>query len=90
MAVLTAAERDRIPASQYGIPPKNGEKGRYPVNDKVHAAMALRFINKGKGVTSADKARIRRLAYKMLGKTPSGKDKKTGAQKMEDHYRRGS
>lgn len=66
MTQLTAKQRRAIPASKYGIPPKKGKPGRYPVNDKIRAAKALQFINTGKGVTAADKKRIRRLATEEL------------------------
>ena len=66
MAVLTAKQRRKIPASHYGIPPKDGKPGRYPINDKTHARKALQLISTGHDVTTADKARIRRMATKML------------------------
>lgn len=72
MAVLTAKQRKKMPASQYGIPPKGGKPGRYPINDKVHARKALQLINTGHNVTAADKRRIRSLASKELyGKSAS-------------------
>ena len=72
MAVLTAKQRRAIPAHKYGIPPKGGKPGRYPVNDKEHARKALQLINTGHNVSAADKRRIRRLASEELyGKAAS-------------------
>ncbi len=85
MAVLTAKQRRKIPASHYGIPPKDGKPGRYPINDKTHARLALSMINRGKDVSDADKRRIRRLATKMLyGTSVSTKAAKKKVQSR--HY----
>jgi hypothetical protein len=81
MAVLTAKQRRDIPANQYGIPPKDGKPGRYPINDKEHARKALQLIDTGHDVTPADKSRIRRLASKMLyGK---GERSEKGVKKVQ-------
>lgn len=89
MAVLTARQRRKIPASQYGIPPRGGKPGRYPINDKEHARKALQLINEGHDVSPADKRRIRRLASKMLyGKAASTPKEVKKVQKK--HYKKGS
>jgi len=90
MAVLTAKQRRKIPSTQYGIPPKDGKPGRYPINDKIHARKALQLIDTGHDVSAADKRRIRRLATKMLyGKSasePKGVKKVQAAkQKRSSH-----
>ena len=57
MAKLTAAQRRRLPKSDYAIPSKAPKSGSYPINDKAHARAALRLI----GHASPDEQRaIRR------------------------------
>ena len=57
MARLTAAQRRRLPKSDYAIPSKAPKSGSYPINDKAHARAALRLI----GHASPDEQRaIRR------------------------------
>ncbi len=88
MAVLTAKQRRAIPAHKYGIPPKGGKPGRYPVNDKIHARKALQLINRGHNVTAADKRRIRRLASaELYGKAASTE---TGIDKVRDKKKKAS
>lgn len=51
--------------------------GRFPMPDKQHARMALADLPKAKGLTSAEKAKIRGRAERMLGHaTPAAKGKK--------------
>lgn len=67
MAKLDAAERKRIPASEFGLP---GSR-KYPMPDKSHAAnakaRATQQVKRGKlSATSAEK--IRAKANRILGK----------------------
>lgn len=66
MAKLDAAERKRIPASEFAGPGRS-----YPVPDKSHAAnakaRATQMVEKGKLSESQAEA-IRRKANKVLGK----------------------
>lgn len=68
MAKLTAAKRNKIPKSEFGLP---GEK-KYPMPDKSHAAnakaRASQMEAKGKLSPSA-KSKIDAKANKVLGKT---------------------
>lgn len=67
MAKLTAAKRNKIPKSEFGLP---GEK-KYPMPDKSHArnakARASEMANKGK-LSSSSKAKIDAKADRVLGK----------------------
>lgn len=47
---------------------KSGQKYRFPMPDKKHARLALQMLPKAKGLSSAQKARIRNRAKRMLGK----------------------
>ena len=66
MAKLTAAARKAIPASKFALP-----GGRYPVEDRAHAAnakaRATQQVAKG-NLSSAQAATIRRKANAVLGK----------------------
>ena len=44
MAKLTAQARKHIAPKNFGIAPKAGAKGRFPVEDKAHARNALARI----------------------------------------------
>jgi hypothetical protein len=74
MAVLTTKARKNIPASKFGIPPKNGKPGKYPEEDKPHAANAKARVTaalaKGK-VTPEQAAAVRHKANVVLGETDS-------------------
>ncbi len=63
---LTAAARKSIPASKFALP-----GGRYPVEDKSHAAnakaRATQQVAKG-NLSAAQAATIRRKADRVLGK----------------------
>ena len=52
MAKLTAKARKKIPSSKFALPGKNGKPGKYPVENKSHAADALaresEMVAKGK------------------------------------------
>jgi hypothetical protein len=54
-------------------PSKDHPTGRFPINDKKHARLALQMLPKAKGLSADQKAAIRARANKMLGKN---KDKK--------------
>jgi hypothetical protein len=77
MAVLKAAQRKRMPASQFALPGKGEGKsgkgaGAYPVNDAAHARAALSRVSQFG--TAAEKATVRRkVAQKFPG---MGKPKK--------------
>jgi hypothetical protein len=67
MAKLKAATRNRLPASDFGLP---GQR-KYPMEDRVHQIKAEQFAtkeeNKGK-LSPAQAARIRAKAKRLLGK----------------------
>lgn len=67
MAKLTAAKRNKIPKSEFGLP---GAK-KYPMPDKSHAAnakaRASQMVNKGK-LSKASEMKIDAKANKVLGK----------------------
>lgn len=70
MAKLTAAKRDKIPKSKFGLPGKRA----YPMEDKSHArnakARASEMENKGK-LSPSSKAKIDAKADRVLGKGKS-------------------
>lgn len=47
---------------------KKGQKYRFPMPDKKHARLALQMLPKAKGLSSAEKAKIRARANRILGK----------------------
>ena len=74
MAVLTAKQRNALPASKFGIKPKDGQPGKYPMPDKVHAADAKGRATQqeAKGKLSPEQAaRIMHEADAVLGKHDS-------------------
>ena len=58
MARLTAAQRRRLPKSDYAIPSKAPKSGSYPINDKAHARNALARVSQHG--TADEKRKIRR------------------------------
>lgn len=77
MGKLDAAQRKRIPASEFGLPAKKGAdgenkagRGAYPMPNKAHArdakARASEEANKGK-LSRASEAQIDRKANRILG-----------------------
>lgn len=52
MSKLTATQRGALPASDFAL-----SKGRYPIEDKNHARMALAMVSKHG--TSSEKAVVR-------------------------------
>ncbi|HHT9109605.1 MAG TPA: hypothetical protein ACFYDZ_00430 [Candidatus Brocadiaceae bacterium] len=67
MAKLTAAKRNKLPKSDFGLPGREA----YPMPDRAHAAnakaRATQMENKGK-LSSSAKAKIDAKANKILGK----------------------
>jgi hypothetical protein len=67
MAVLKAAQRKRLPASDFGEP----KQRKYPMPDRAHAAnaksRATQQVNAGR-LTPAQASRIRAKADRILGK----------------------
>ena len=71
MAKLTAKARKNIKPSKFGIPPKNGQPGKYPMPDKAHAAnaeaRATQMVAKGK-LSPEAASKIKHKAQMVLGK----------------------
>ena len=67
MAKLKAAQRNKIPASKFGLP---GSR-KYPMEDRAHQinakARATQMLKRGK-LSAASAAKIRAKANRMLGK----------------------
>lgn len=67
MAKLKAKQRNKLPASEFGMP---GER-KYPMPDKSHAAnakaRATQMVKKGK-LSKASAAKIKAKANKVLDK----------------------
>lgn len=76
MAKLSDAQRDKMPAKDFALP-----GGRYPVNDRTHAAnakaRASQQYNKG-NLSAPEKAKVDAAADKKLGKKAD--PKKVGAR----------
>lgn len=75
MTKLTAAAREKLPASKFGLPEKartaraKKETGNYPIPDKGHAISAKRLATKNLkagNLTQKEKQRIDRKAEKIL------------------------
>ncbi len=64
MAKLTAKARRK---SATIAPDKKHPSGRFPIPDKAHARNALARLGQAKGLSSAEKAKIRKRAEKKLG-----------------------
>lgn len=68
MAKLTAAKRNKLPKSDFGLP---GEE-KYPMPDKSHAAnakaRATQMMKKGK-LSASSASKIKAKANKILGKS---------------------
>lgn len=67
MSKLKAAQRNKLPASEFGEPAKR----KYPMPDRAHAenakARATQQVNKGK-LSPATADKIRAKANRILGK----------------------
>ena len=75
VATLTTKQRKAIPTSKFALP----DERRFPVNDASHARNALARAAQGVKagtLSTADAAKVRKAANKVLGKTPAGKPKK--------------
>jgi hypothetical protein len=69
MSKLTTKARNKLPASKFALP-----GGRYPVNDKSHAANAKARVTQqlAKGnISTEDAAKVRHKANVVLGETDS-------------------
>lgn len=75
MAKLSAKQRAKIPAKDFGLPEKAGsadakkESGNYPIPDKGHAISAKRLSSKQRkegNLTKGEFERINRKADKVL------------------------
>jgi hypothetical protein len=75
MAKLTAKARKNIKPSKFALPGKNGKPGKYPVEDRRHAAdakaRATQMVAKGK-LSPSDAAKIRHKADAVLGMHDTG------------------
>lgn len=60
MAVLTAAQRKKIPTKLFGIPEKAPGSGSYPLADAAHARDAL-SRSAGKPVAARIRRKVREL-----------------------------
>lgn len=87
MAKLTAKQRAKLPAKEFGLPEKAGstdakkESGNYPMPDKGHAISAKQLSKKQRkkgNLTKDEFERINRKADKVLKKKG---DKKKSATK---------
>jgi hypothetical protein len=58
---LTSKGRSRIPSSKFAGPSRS-----FPIENKDHARAALADVNRAKGLSSAEKARIRSKARAVL------------------------
>ncbi len=58
MAKLTAAQRKRIPRSEFAVPSKAPGPGSYPIEDTAHARNAL-ARSSGKPVAAQVRAKVR-------------------------------
>jgi hypothetical protein len=71
MAKLTAKKRDALPKGKFALPGKMGKPGKYPVEDKAHAAdakgRATQMVAKGK-LSPAQASKIKHKADAVLGK----------------------
>ncbi len=57
--------------------------GRFPMPDKSHARAALQDIPKAKGLTAADKSKIRSRAEHMLGDSKGTSSARSAFNKMK-------
>lgn len=72
MAKLTAAARQKLPKSSFGLPgkgegPKGAGAGSYPMPDKKHAAIAKGYAKRF--ASPAEQAKINAKANRILGKS---------------------
>lgn len=62
MARLTQAQRDAMPASTFAGPGRS-----FPINDKNHARAALSMLGRAKGLSAAQRLKIKTRARAKLG-----------------------
>ena len=76
MAKLTYKQRKALPTSDFAVVQKEDGKTRrrFPINDKAHARNALARLPQAKGLSTSEKAAVKRKAYKKLGKKDNGSD----------------
>ena len=71
MARLTTKTRKKLPAAKFALPGKNGAPGKYPIENRNHAAnakaRATQMVAKGK-LSPAQAAKVRHKADAVLGK----------------------
>ena len=65
MAVLTEAQKKKVPKSERGVPGKSGT-GSYPMPDKSHARAAEAYAVKYHGKNSSFAKKIRAKAHKLF------------------------
>lgn len=62
MAVLRAAARNNLPASDFAVPGKR----RLPMHDKLHAQLAWRMVNRTQGLSPEERATAKRRILSRL------------------------
>jgi hypothetical protein len=70
MATLTASARRHIAASKFGIKPRDGKPGGYPMEDRAHAAAAKSRASAAEHagrMSAGTEARIDAMANRILG-----------------------
>ncbi len=77
MAVLTTAQRKRLPKNSFGLPGKRTKKnkagrGAYPMPDKAHARAAKSYA--ARFATPSQRAQIDAKANRILGKSQNAFD----------------
>lgn len=92
MAKLTAAQRKRIPKSEYGLPGKKGKngknqagKGGYPMPDRTHARVAKAYAKKELEAGKLSRAQYNQIvthANRVLGESGQRKAIKKTAGMM--------
>src|SRR6516162_3255907 len=84
MAVLSAAERQKLPRKSFALPgkgegPKGAGSGSYPVNDAAHARAALSRVS-AHG-TPEEKAKVRAKVHSKFPEIGKGKSKMSDRMK---------
>jgi hypothetical protein len=79
-AKLKAKARKALPSGKFALVYKDKKTGktvrRFPIHDLVHAQKALQLLPKAKGLTSAQRATVRRKAQAALARFKKKKGKK--------------
>lgn len=81
---LSSEQREELSDDAYAlIQEKDGEKvRRFPINDRVHAAQALRMLDRAKGLSDDERAQVRRKAEAKLKELGGEHDAKGAAQRV--------